>query len=365
MLLAAACSGAPGATGHCDEAMPLPAVEPWPAAERLFRSDPDWRGGDAAYSVPLDRERTLWLFGDSFVARAAGACASRRDCAFVRNSIGLQTGADPTAARMQFAWRCGPGGPGDWLPPDGAVWMWPLHGVRLGDAVVVFCTRVTATGAPGPFGFRAVGWSAFVLRGIEAPLEQWRLEPAQLPPPAPFAVVVGTAVVADAEHVYAFALREPGDHAVLLLRWPRARAAAGDLRLPEWRDGATWRRPAELRQAPAPVLAQGAPEFTVVRQAGGGFAMVQSVGFGRSDVAVRTAALLAGPWSAPAVVFHPPQSDLDGVMTYAAKALMLADGTALATYASNAADLGRLVADETLYYPHCLRLRWPDERLRR
>ncbi|MGE3174264.1 MAG: DUF4185 domain-containing protein [Planctomycetota bacterium] len=348
----------------------IDAAAPWPQAERLFRSDPDWRGGDAAYSVPLGGDRVLWLFGDSFVTRRAPGSAPqprRAGCAMVRNSVGLQTGADPTAARMQFAWR-GRGtaaAPGDWFAPEGAAWLWPLHGVYLdgacldgagpGGVAVVFCTRVESTGGDGPFSFRAAGWRAFVLRGVDGPLDDWRQEPAQLPAPAPFDVVVGTAVLADGDHVYAFVLREPGDHAVFVLRWPHAAFARGDLRAPEWRDGDRWVAHAALRAAPAPVLAEGAPEFSVVRQ-GSAFWMVQSLGFGSSDVAVRTAPRPWGPWSAPRVVFHPPEGDDPGLFTYAAKALRLDDGALLATYASNGQDFGRLCGDERLYYPHCLRL---------
>ena len=40
-----------------------------------FPSFPDrdgWYGGDGAYSIPLDDERTFWLFGDTFVSDAEG-----------------------------------------------------------------------------------------------------------------------------------------------------------------------------------------------------------------------------------------------------------------------------------------------------
>ena len=47
---------------------------PRPAADfssRCLPSFPDqegWYGGDGAYSIKLDNQRTLWLFGDTFVA---------------------------------------------------------------------------------------------------------------------------------------------------------------------------------------------------------------------------------------------------------------------------------------------------------
>lgn len=330
-------------------------AEPWPAAAKLFHQDPDWRGGDAAYAIPLGGDRTLWLFGDSFVARRPGAAASRRDCTMVRNTIAVQTGSDPTTARMQFAWRRAAAGPADWIPPDGDVWHWPLHGLCTGDAVILFCTRLERDPAPQSLGFRAVGWAAFRLGNVQAEPAAWSCEPLPLPTPVPFPVVVGTAVAADGAHVHAFALREPGDHAAFLLRWRRDEFARGDLRAPEWRDGERWLPHAAVQLPPQPVLAEAAPEFTVHRD-GGGWCMLQSLGFGRTDVVRRTAPALAGPWSVPVVLHHPPTDPRPRVITYAGKGLALPDGSLLVTYASNCLDFGTLVGDEQLYYPHCLRL---------
>jgi hypothetical protein len=330
-----------------------PIAEPWPALERLFRSDPRWRGGDAAYSVDLGNGSTLWLFGDSFVARPYSD--GRRGCAMVRNSIAVQTGVEPRTATIAFAWRSTLAQPASWFQEDGDVWHWPLHGVRVGDAVTVFATRVRSTGEPGPFGFRAVGWTAFRITGVDGPIDAWRCERLATPD-APFPVVVGTAVLALGAHVLAYALREPGDHAVFLARWPRDAFARGDLESPEWFDAGRWRPHAELRAAPTPVLAEGAPEFTVHR-ALDGYAMVQTVGFGAADLAVRTAPAPEGPWSEPRVVYRSPESDRDGVFVYAGKAHPHLGGERLgATFASNAWDFGRLVSDESLYFPHCVLL---------
>ena len=32
----------------------------------------EWYGGDGAYSIPLDGQRTLWVFGDTFVSKETG-----------------------------------------------------------------------------------------------------------------------------------------------------------------------------------------------------------------------------------------------------------------------------------------------------
>ena len=188
---------------------------------------------------------------------------------------------------------------------------------------------------------------------IDKPAPNKRPQRASL---RPFKLFVIDALGLTLSLVLAYALREPGDHAVYLLRWPLAKARAGDLLGPEWRDGDRWVAHAELRAAPQPVLAVGAPEFTVV-PARGGFAMVHTHGFPRGDLVVRRAPLPWGPWTGPRGLMHPPQSDRDGLLVYAGKAVPLADGSLLATYASNAFDFAALVRDEALYYPHCVRIR--------
>lgn len=330
----------------------------WPEASRLFHQNPDWRGGDAAYSIDLGDDRTLWLFGDSFVARPGAD--GRAGCAMPRNTIALQEGRDPRTARMTFAWKGTIAQPSAWFESDGEVWHWPLHGLRIGDAVIVFCSRIEATGSEGPFGFRAAGWTAFRVTGVDGPIGDWQCERVATPTP-PFAVVVGTSVVAHEAHVYAYALREPGDHAVFAVRWPREDFAAGELMAPEWFGAGNWRPQAEVDAYPTPVLAEGAPEFSVHALPGGGFAMVQTVGFGDAELAVRTAPRPDGPWSEARVVFRPPESDLDGVFVYAGKGHAgLWSGGLLATYASNAWDFGRLVRDSSLYFPCFVRLPWAE-----
>jgi len=328
-------------------------AEAWPAAERLFRSDQRWLGGDAAYSIDLGSGRTLWLFGDSFIARPGSD--GRRGCAMVRNSIAVQDGLDPGSARMEFHWRGTLERPASWFAEDGEAWLWPLHGARIGDAATVFCTRLRAIGEEGPFGFCAVGWTAFRLTGLDGPAAGWRCDELATPA-APFPVVVGTAVVVHEDHVLAYALAEPGDHSVRLVRWPQVAFARGELTAPEWFDGGRWRPHREVIAPPQPVLAEGAPEFTVCAREGG-FLMVQTLGFGAADLAVRTAPRPEGPWSEPRVVYRPPESSRAGVFVYAGKAHAHLGGSGLlATYASNAWDFPRLVDDQSLYFPHCVRI---------
>jgi len=147
---------------------------PWHEADRLFRSDPRWRGSDDAYSIDLGDERTLWLFGDSFIGSA------RREATFVRNSIALQTGSDPAKATIEFRWS---DGPSSFFADRGDTWLWPLHGARLNGHLILFFMHVRSSRAPslgpiedwradGPLGFFDVFDITTALAGIELALTE-------------------------------------------------------------------------------------------------------------------------------------------------------------------------------------------------
>ena len=74
-------------------------------ADALFHQDPRWLGGDAAYSIDLGDDRTLWLFGDSFIATSPAL--TRRESTLVRNSVAVMTGRDPLTALFGEAHKIG------------------------------------------------------------------------------------------------------------------------------------------------------------------------------------------------------------------------------------------------------------------
>lgn len=335
-------------------AWPEARAEAWPEADDLFRRDPRWRGGDAALSIDLGGERVLWLFGDSFVAAGEGEPARARSV-MVRNSVAVQHGRDPANARIRFHWREGPdGAPRSFFPEeDGGAWFWPAHGSRSGGALTIFLHRIEPDGS-GPLGFRSTGWRAVRIDDPDADPSRWT--PRALAAPETDAHgVVGAAVVADAQHVYALGVHEPGDHAGWLARWTRRDFDAGDLTRPEY-----WRGRALGfgAGAPAVVLDAGATEMSVSALASGrGFVQVQSHGFGVGAIALRFAPALTGPWSAPREVFRPPEAVTRGVLCYAGKAHPeLVGADLVVTYACNATDPTALLADETLYYPRFVRV---------
>jgi len=220
------------APAFCQPA-PSSRAAPWPQADRLFRSDPLWLGGDGAFSVDLGHGRILWLFGDSFIATKPGQ--TRRQAAFVHNSVAIETGYNPAHAAIHFYSGRRAGKPAAFIPEQGADWFWPMDGVRLGNRLLLFYMRIARNRDPHSLGFQSVGWSGFLVGNPDAPPLQWTLRKLG-GPDARGPMLVGMALLRQDGLLYAFDLNNGtgGNFNAYLLRWQVAAAAVGRLDSPHW-----------------------------------------------------------------------------------------------------------------------------------
>lgn len=338
-----------------------PVANPPPATD-LFQADPRWLGGDAAISLQLDENRTLWLFGDSFVDPEAPY--DRREAAFPRNTIAIQTGADPRNAIMRFAWDLRDGAPQSFFSDDGDAWFWPGGGTMLPDGqLAIFLRRIEATAASPPLGFRVAGYALVLVANPSDEPARWQMRRID-GPPLPFDAVPGSAVLREDGSVFVLAHRER-DQAGLLVRYPAAALARGDLDAGLWwaGDGFGWRLASAIgRDGPAAIMTSAGTESSLHRDACGRLAHVTSSGFGATYIAVRVARRIEGPWSAPAILARPRESDQPGAFVYAGHAHPDQDGPGLAlTYVANSFkpdDLLTPAGQAGLYWP---RLIWAAE----
>ncbi len=341
-----------GAAQH--PSTPTITAEGWPAADALFHRDPRWLGADAAYSIPLGRDRTLWLFGDTFVA-TSGANV-RQESKMVRNTVAVQTGLDPSSAQIGFYWRTIGGKPASFLPEDGDRWFWPLHGMRIDRSIVLFVARLRSTPGKG-LGFEGDGWRVAIIDEADNDPSTWVPRIVDVPPLIP-GVVVGQSVLRQGDFVVALAVREPGDHAGFLVRWPAQDLAGGRL------GGATvwtgqargWERAADMKGDVAQIMDDAGPEASLhfddrLKR----FVHVKSLGFGATTIAVAFADHIEGPWSAPRSVFRPAESNQKNAFVYAGKAhpeLRTPGGGLAVTYTANTlAGFDHLRDDITIYFP--------------
>jgi hypothetical protein len=362
VLCQAACTAAPIPPPAAGEVLSsdLIQVEPWPEADALFRSDPKWLGSDGAYSIDLGDGRVLWLFGDTFISTSI--LNTRRVSKMIRNSVGIQTGYDPSAAAMAFTWRTEGGKPSSFFPEDGETWFWPGHGIALDDRLIVFlvATRATSEG----LGFEHIGWRAVSISHPEQPPSEWRLKWLDTPQNR-FGLIVSGSVIRLGEHIYAFSVLEP-DHTIHVVTWPVAEVMDGDLSRPQWWAGEEggWVLQRDLLERPSPLFSEGQNEFTVhYEPLLDQLLEIQTVGFGQADLGFRRADSPTGPWTPVERFYRPEEWETARILIYAAKAHPHLTGADLVlTYATNSVPFARLVRRDDLYYPRFLRARLEDAR---
>jgi hypothetical protein len=324
----------------------------WPEADKIFHTDPRWLGADGAYSIDLGDSRVLWLFNDSFVARKPGD--NRRNAAFVHNTVAIQSGYDPSRATLKFYWRTGRDGPSEIFPSEGRLWMWPASGIRIGERLLLFCIRVASDSSKDSLGFKLVGWNAYWVANPDQEPTVWRLQPAA---EIDDSVMMASAVLRDKGFIYLFGESEP-EHDLYLARLSVETFAAGKLGPLQWWSGRGWQTSASIRR---PILLQAGTETSVQRDpAGMGFIEINSRGFGATDIVMRRAQKLEGPWSPPLTIYRPPESDAPDAFVYAGKSHAELKGADLIlTYAANGRDQ-RVAEDMSLYFPRFVKIELPS-----
>lgn len=192
-----------------------------------FADQDGWLGGDAAASVVLpggDGRSSLWLFGDSFVARSGAT--RERSYPFVHNSIAISHCDDRGDWRLDFEWgHRADGTPRAFFEPDPtAPWVvevrhetgespyyWPISAASVRGTLFVALLRVAPASASGPFRlpFRLVGVDLARIENTDRPPAEWPIRYSTLATRAD--VLPAASLVASGEHLYLFAFLERGD----------------------------------------------------------------------------------------------------------------------------------------------------------
>jgi len=339
------------------------SASPWPEADRMFRHDPFWTGGDGAYSIALGGGRILWLFGDSIIDPSGHHSRKSAGVKMIANSIAIQNGSNPSTATIQFYWKTAPDGkPAAFFPDAGKDRFWPGHGIRIRDRLLLFLMKVRTT--TSGLGFEVCDWKAVLVSNPDDDPGEWKMSWIETPSNKLHAIVGSAGVFRDGGFVYAHASQEPGGGRAYLVRWRESEAHDGNFSGAEWWNGKEWtgREPAGDNLSAA-VLKNAGSEFTVHRDAPSGkFLQLQCLGFGPADLTMRSAGQPAGPWSDAAVIFRPPEFEKPRIMIYQGKAHPELTGAGLVlTYSTNSFDFGNLMNDAEIYYPRFVRLERPAE----
>lgn len=171
-------------------------------------------------------------------------------------------------------------------------------------------------------------------------------------------VMVGSALIQEGDYIYVFCESEGVPlHDIFLARWKAVDFTAGRFDGMEWWDGGGWSAKANRK----PVMHEVSSELSVQASPRGGFVEVNSQGWGASDIVMRTAPTLEGPWSDERKIYHPPEEDRPHVLTYAGKAYPELRGADLIiTYGINGSNEADVNGDMSLYFPRFARMNWPN-----
>ncbi|UCE85443.1 MAG: DUF4185 domain-containing protein [Deltaproteobacteria bacterium] len=343
-----------------------------------------WLGGDAAYSVPLDAERSVWLFGDSFAATRPGDGAAEPEAApaLRRSAAGLVFGNSIAISRCgrdgtwQIEYHFGAarprGAPKAFFDPpfrpDGHFY-WPLDAFLHDGALHVGLLEVSAD-------WSLHGTALARVPNPRDPPERWHVEYVRMSEQPD--LFPGFAMVVDEPHVYLFASivrgREPRRR--VLTRLPldaiAARVDAGaslESAFATYSGGGHWTEGLSPGEAEI-LMDDSATEMSVrFHPAIGHWVAIYSAlpPHGAGEIVYRTAPRLVGPWSAPETLYAIPRithSDArfdPQALCYAAKehAAFRAAGRGatpvVITYVCNSASAEALYADLEIYRPIVLR----------
>jgi hypothetical protein len=343
----------------------------------VFPYERGWLGADAAYSIPLESGKSLWLFGDTFVGSRTARTRTRQT-AMPRNSIGISQ-CDNQHCSVQYFWnRMYQPRPRAFFDIADPEWFWPLDGFIAQGSLYVVLEEMHAVGS-GAFGFGYSGVTLATVPNYKDPPALWKIHYEKIV--SGDSAIPGVAVVAGqpdfnpypkdphgAGWVYFFTLRKLDKKSVIALtRMPIADLSHVAQAKGKWQylsvsDGwQPWTAAAELPANTKTVLNDGYTEFTVRYhpQQGRWVAVAPSTRLTEGRAVFSSAPALEGPWSVPQTLLEYPEMKktnhdyTSNVFCYAAKEHpeFEASGALVFTYACNSLVEEEIFKNMDLYHP--------------
>jgi len=237
----------------------------------------------------------------------------------------------------------------------GKSWFWTGHGIMVKDRLLIFLIKEENT--KKGLGFEATGWYAVLITNPFDDPSQWKMKYIQ--GPETYGLIAGSAaVLKDEKYIYAYGAVEPSTHEVYVLRWETEKIYSGDVSAPEWWINGKWMQ--RKNKFPIPkALFIGQTEFSVHYDSSlKKFIQFQSFGFGETEIGIRMADSLQGPWTAPYIICKPTYPGVKQPFMYSVKAHpeLDADGIYI-TYNVNSFDFTELADNQSIYFPAFLQLK--------
>lgn len=342
-------------------------VVPIPEYEAAFQRGVDgWWGSDVGFSMGLDPDRVLWLFGDTFVQGVINV-HGRVGAAIIRNSIAIQRGRLSDASHsLRFFWQRERGLNHSFFKESSSNdFLWPISSVLVQGKLVVFVLRVIQPEITDPAGFHVIG-NALIL--IENPMDhpdQWHPQTHKLPWKSHEANFGSAVLIVDNWlYVYGFRKKEnqPDENRELIIARIHLLQNRNLYDAEEWEfyagEGGHWSPNFNDMGA---VLSGANTEFTVTYLACiDKYVMTGYSWEPRNGITLRFSDTPHGPFSDTRIVYDCPETDWsDRYICYAARAhpeLAESNDELIVTYVTNSRNFQDSVEDLRIYFPRFLRI---------
>lgn len=358
-------------------------VNPSPASSSgvWFPYRQGWMGADGAYSVTLGGGRSLWVFGDTFVA-PPGATSRKKITGFIRNSIAISTCSGQNGCSFQYYWPGkGTSSPKSMFSNGTRDWFWPMDGFVCKGVLYLALMQMHATGQKGAFGFDYSGVQLASIRNYKAPPSRWSVRYQHLNTGG--AAIPGVSIVVNkgpngnpdpsnpkgSDYAYFFTLvrdkRSPQYMALLRLPLNQLSRAArpGNARWEYLRSNSTWgvwpATDTALPRENAVVISPGATEMTVRYHESTKQWIAVYPSLLAKSARYSLSPSMTGPWGKPENLYAYPEMQhsnpnyTPNVFCYAAKEHVELErpGQVFLTYACNSTKESEVIDNMGLYHP--------------
>jgi len=341
------------------------SVERLPQYEKLFYREKGWTGADAAYTVALSDNVTLWLYGDTWIGDIIDG--KHKNATMVNNSIALQHGKDPSTASVNFFWRTTKDGkPTAFIKPaDDVGWFWIFDGIIVDEKLYLFLMQIIKTEEKSVFGFKHIGtWLGEVENPQDEPLK-WEIKQYKIPYGRYSKngnLFFGSAVLRDGDFVYIYGGSEDrkkgmSGRSMIVVRVPPDNMTQFD----KWRffGNGSWQ--GDINGISG--LFDGiATEHSVswqptIKQ----YVAIYTENGMSKNILMRLSSTPVGPWSDTYKIYECPEYSWHKTyFCYAAKAHpeISSRDELIITYVCNSTDFWQMAADTRIYWPRFLRIKF-------
>ena len=335
-----------------------------------FPPQAPWQGADAAYSIPLQDGRVVWIFGDTLYGDKRQVTGN--DPRMVHNTVGISTCKDGNW-KIEYAIKRGTRGEFDsFFKPqrNDGTYYWALDGVEHNRElwITLVCVRNKPNSDAFALGFEICGTDLAHVTGLDEDPQSWKVSYFPLVEESVHANPSASALI-ESDYIYIFTLYERGNRPQILTRIPLQGLSDPRKNLQylgsddRWHDGLD---PAKAKV----IMNKGASEMSVRYhpELKRWIAVMVDPQIFSDKVLLRTAPSMTGPWTEGELIYKipilqksDPHYDAD-TFCYAGKEHPEFEkpGELLFTYVCNSMKPKKLEAETNVYFPQVVRMPMPE-----